>query len=1039
MCKNAAPYSSLGTLYEKTACNYIESGLYVLNIEKYISDGTPDAVIKLYSELPERAANSDFGEFDCNVVVIDTETTGVSPRRDELTQIAAARLEHGEITDWFITFVNPGKSIPSEVAHLTNIHDEDVKDAPTPQEALTQLVEFVGDAKLVAHNAQFDRFFTTNHPEGYPLLENLWIDSLDLARITLPRMKSHRLIDLVRAFDLPLSTHRADADVRATCALYRLLLAGIEAMPVPLVAEIGRLAPREEWETGQVFSYFAKRTAEASDSEDEPTGTRTQLFSLKDLRSRVTKTTVAPKRDAFDINDEDMKFPTAEQIDEAFAPEGIVGGVHEDYQERAEQLAMAQACRKAFATSDNLAAEAGTGIGKSLAYLTPAAITAIENDITCGVATKTNALLDQLVYHELPALSRAIEKKTGHALTYAALKGFSHYPCLRKIQHVLNEGARVVEVQNEEHSQAPAIAILLSFIQQTDYDDIDMLRLDYRTLPRRAITTTSHECMRRKCPFYGAKCFVHGQRQRAAVSNIVVTNHSLLFCDVAAEGGLLPPVRYWVVDEAHSAEDEARRTLSLEISVDALRQLADRVTGESTHNVFVRAERQVTGPPATDENGEALNVSADDFSTLFYALCNKAKAAGSVFEIKAKEFCAHVPDLLFFDDQKSSSYEYIDIWLNRQIRNTTIFGSLTGAARALIEAAEKLTNACQELVGYIEGAQGSGAVQRDIAATAFELKDLIRAADAIFVKATDEYVYSVTLNRKPDRPGNILHAQLYNVGERLNETLYANTRSVAFVSATLTVAGSFRPFEEAMGLNASPASHARTLELGSAFDFDSSMTIYVPNDMPDPTSMRYMPAISQFLTELHKAQGGSILTLFTNRKEMTSCFSNVEPELTANNLRLICQRSGVSVKGLRDEFLADQALSLFATKTFWEGFDAPGSTLRGVVLAKLPFSKPSDPLECERRSREDAAWRKWVLPHSVIEVKQAVGRLIRKADDQGIVVLADNRLITKSYGQVFLDSMPSHDIRVLSCAEIIDEVKTREERRAKDDRKAADD
>ena len=207
-------------------------------LRDYVSDGTPAGVFARYASLPAAAAAADFGDLDRNIVVIDTETTGFSLNHDELTQIAAARMERGEVTGWFITFVNPGKPIPEDVAHLTDIHDEDVADAPTPEDALAQLVSFVGDAKLVAHNAEFDRNFTTKHPSGYPLLENTWIDSLDLARIALPRMKSHRLLDLVRAFGLPPSTHRADADVAATCSLFRILLAAVDAMPSPLVREI---------------------------------------------------------------------------------------------------------------------------------------------------------------------------------------------------------------------------------------------------------------------------------------------------------------------------------------------------------------------------------------------------------------------------------------------------------------------------------------------------------------------------------------------------------------------------------------------------------------------------------------------------------------------------------------------------------------------------------------------------------------------------------------------------------------------------------
>lgn len=206
------------------------------SVYDFIAEGTPEDIRCRYAALEQIAQRSDFGDLDRNVVVLDTETTGFSQHHDELTQIAAARLEQGVITEWFVTFVNPGKPIPEEVARLTDIHDEDVADAPLPDEARAQLAAFVGDATVVAHNAAFDKGFTTKSEGGAALKENLWIDSLDLARIALPRLKSHRLIDLVKAFDAPVSTHRADADVEALCAVYRILLAAIAAMPIDLVS-----------------------------------------------------------------------------------------------------------------------------------------------------------------------------------------------------------------------------------------------------------------------------------------------------------------------------------------------------------------------------------------------------------------------------------------------------------------------------------------------------------------------------------------------------------------------------------------------------------------------------------------------------------------------------------------------------------------------------------------------------------------------------------------------------------------------------------
>lgn len=982
------------------------------SLQNFISEGTPDDVVRRYASLPSRAAEEDFGDLDTDIVVVDTETTGFSFNHDELTQIAAARMEKGEITDWFITFVNPGKPIPEDVAHLTDIHDEDVENAPLPDEALASLVKFIGSSKIVAHNVEFDRTFTTRHPSGYPLLENVWIDSLDIARIALPRLKSHRLIDIVKAFGAPLSTHRADADVAATCAAFRILLAAVESMPKDLVSYIASMATREQWQTRVVFEYFAPQSDESKKTTEDSEAVNN--LSLKDLRrervQRQAKHSETEDHDE-DRHAEELNIPTSEEIARAFSSEGLVGSLYSCFETRDEQVQMAQAIRDAFEKEENLIVEAGTGVGKSMAYLVPSALTAVRNDIAVGIATKTNALLDQLVYHELPALSQALSSiDGGRELIFAPLKGFSHYPCLRKVDRIVKEGPRNREVQGISKTQAPALAGLLSYIEQTDYDDMDGLKIDYRLLPRVSITTTSHDCLRRKCPYFGSMCFVHGARLRAEMADIVVTNHSLLFCDLAADGGLLPSSRQWIVDEAHNAEEEARRAFSIRLAAEDILRLADRVdAAKNAKTVFARAELRVR------------DSQSDEKATLFQALSSKARIAGSAYAVSAHEFCEHMKDLLYFDsNRRGRGYEYVDLWINDDVRRSSVFQELAAYGRIMREKTENLISSSQEIVNYLEEVEGAAEVQREIASIVINLKDQLAASEMILDVAPEGFAYSASLCRKKDRIAEVLEALMVNVGSALNETLYSRTRSTVFTSATLSVDGSFQSFEEAMGLNGEDQAYAQTLQLESSYDFDNNMVVYVVNDIPEPSDPQYLSILEQLLMRVHIAQKGSMLTLFTNRREMEKCFEAVQPELKKHDLRLVCQKWGVSVKGLRDDFLADEHLSLFALKSFWEGFDAPGATLKGVVIPKLPFSKPTDPLSCERAIHDDQAWRHHVLPKAIIETKQAAGRLIRKADDTGVLILADKRLLTKGYGKSFLNSLPSRTVKVRSIDEIVE-------------------
>lgn len=982
-------------------------------------DGTPKDVIERYEKLPELAQQLDFGRLDSNVVVIDTETTGFSFSHDELIQIAAARLDHGQIVDWYVTFVNPGKPIPDDIVHLTHIHESDVADAPTPQEALEGLVEFAGDAIMVAHNIGFDRTFVTRHPEGYPLLENKWVDTLDLSRIALPRLKSHRLIDLVHTFGAPVSTHRADDDVAATCVVYRILLTAIFCMPKSLVRAIADMAPEAEWPTGFVFSTFADdATADENTEIDEERVTGKRLFSLRALRQqRILELPTRPARKDADDLVGSLRYPTREEVASAFSAEGVLGHIYADYEPREEQREMALAIGDTFALGENLVVEAGTGVGKSMAYLVPAAMFARENGVCVGVATKTNSLLDQLVYQELPALAAALEASDPHAqpLTWAPLKGMGHYPCLRKVNRLVEDGPEMRVVNGTEVSQAPALAALLSYIEQSEYDDLDSLKIDFRALPRYLMTTSSNECLRRKCPFFGKLCFAHGSRRRAELADIVVTNHTLLFCDVAADGGLLPTARHWIIDEAHATEQEARSAFAVKLDSDELSRIMGRVSAASAgRNVFTRAER-------------AMSSGDVDQLTLFFGLLAKAKAAGEAFAEVAADYRVHVKDLLYFDpsssgnsrSRKNPAYDHVDVWVNAEVRTTGVFADVAASAAALCEASDKLIKATQDLVGYLEGIDEAAVAQRELAALAYDLRSIRNAAELIYQTAPENYAYQVTVHRKKDRFTDCASALLLDVGEKMNEALYARTHSVVYASATIAIGESFDSFNNAVGLNMGEFSQARGLKLDSSYDFDNNMIVYVVKDMPEPTDPHYLDALNDLLIRTHLAQQGSMLTLFTNRREMEQAYSVVNPPMKVADLRLVCQRYGVSVKGLRDDFVADEHLSLFALKSFWEGFDAPGATLRGVVIPKLPFGRPTDPLYRERAARDDRAWWRYVLPQAVIETKQAAGRLIRKADDHGVLILADKRLVTKSYGKTFLNSLQSRTVRVSTADEIV--------------------
>ena len=1007
-----AAIATLGTAAPANAAAAPGAAKPAANLAAYLTEASPKDIAARYAALPARAAASDFGPFDNNLVVLDTETTGLTMDNDELMQIAAARVEGGRIVDWYVTFVNPGQFVPAEILRLTRISESDLIGAPSPEEAVTKLVEFVGDATLVAHNAAFDRGQITKHPEAAVLKESLWIDTLDLARIALPRLKSFRLTDLVHAFGTAASSHRADDDVAATCEVLRILLAGCDALPDEILSAVAGLASREQWPTSEVFRYFMRKHAEKREASAllSPSRVDNGAFSLRSLRKSRLKVMPArqPKVDAA-ADTTTLTFATDAEIIAAFAPGGLVGSLYPDYEARHEQLEMALAVNAAFARSENLAVEAGTGVGKSMAYLVPALLAAKKSNITCGVATKTNALLDQLVFHELPALAAGMEARGETPVTYAALKGLSHYPCLRKIDWLVNRGIRTAEGDGEIQTSAPGVAALISFVTQTDFDDADNLHFDPRLISRYDYTCGSSECLRRKCPYFGAGCFGHGARRAAENADVVVTNHALLFADVEADGSLLPPIRYWVVDEAHGAEEEAREAFAVEFRSEDLIRLADRCASEDgTKNLFKRLARR--------------EVRAAGFA-------DKVITAAKPFRDAAAEYARTVKTLKkFVQSRQGNRGSYAEaVWLSEEIRNEVTFRGVAEAGARCISLAGPVIAAANECLTALDAMDAAIDLENEVGIFIFDMKDLVAAAEVVFGKTDPRYVYSAYIFQKNDKLSERLCAQIIDVGGHLNETFFQRTHSVVFTSATLTVGGSFDAFSRAMGLNANEYSQTRFKHLDSSFDFDGNMVIYVPTDIPEYNANQrgYLAKLQELLIGVHRATRGGMLTLFANRADMDTCYDVVQPVLDDDGLVLERQRQGSSVKALRDTFVNNRDASLFALKSFWAGFDAPGDTLRGVIIPKLPFIPPTDPLSRIREERDTNAWSHYVLSAAVIETRQAVGRLIRKADDRGIIILADSRILSKNYGRTVLRSMPSQTILRLTCEDIAKDIARR--------------
>ena len=941
---------------------------------------TPAFVAERYATLAERARTRSFGLLSDDVVILDTETTGLSAQENELIEISAARLEGGAIAERFDTFVHPTGPIPPEIMELTHITNADVAHAPSARDAVAALADFVGGRPVVAHNATFDRTFIEHVPGGVAV-SDLWIDSLALSRIALPRLASHKLASMAELFGCASVSHRACDDVDALAGLWPILLTALSDLPEGLVRALADMHPEVAWPYRPLFSYLAEEEVSAAP------------FSLAAARARVLEADASPQH--VDVDElPALKVPTRDEIERAFAPGGLVAAMYPEYEPRPEQVAMALEVRDALATGTHRVVEAGTGVGKSVAYLVPLALTAKRNNVTVGVATKSNNLADQLMFHELPRLARELDGGLG----YTALKGYDHYPCLRKLERLRRSTAEI-KTNRDPADTLTAIAVIYAYVCQSPEGDLDALGIRWRSVDRSSLTTGSRECARRLCPFFPDKCLVHGARRRAARADVVVTNHSLLFRNVQADGKILPPIRIWAVDEAHGIEAEARRQWAVEVSAEEVRTLFERLGNDKTGVI-----------------GRLLSeVAQSDAATLFMGLLAKANASVQRASLVMADVFDRARDVA--RAARERGYDSANVWVSPELRASDAWAELAEAGTVAVDALDQCDKNLKAAVETLGAERPEWVV--DLADAERRLAEVLAGLKLVLAGEDEHYVYALHVNQRLRAGGEALSAERIDIGQVFAERWYPEMRSLIFASATLSVADDFKHFNHAVGLDLLEPGASRALHLDSSYDFDRNMAVVVAGDLPDPRNRdAYLTALERLLVDVHRAMGGSVLTLFTNRRDMEDLYERVEPALARDGLELACQTRQASTRRLRDRFIAEKGSSLFALKAFWEGFDASGETLRCVVIPKLPFARPTDPLSCERDLREKGAWGRYVLPEAVLELKQAAGRLIRSSSDTGVLVLADSRLVSKGYGKKFLSSLPTGAYQRIDAAQV---------------------
>jgi ATP-dependent DNA helicase DinG len=630
---------------------------------------------------------------------------------------------------------------------------------------------------------------------------------------------------------------------------------------------------------------------------------------------------------------------------EVFGPDGLIARAHPEYEHRPGQIEMARAVMRAFEEKRHLIVEAGTGTGKTLAYLVPAIAAALGGNGRVIVSTGTKNLQEQLMEKDIPFLQSVLPKP--FAATY--MKGRNNYLCLNRLARA--QSAPVLEGLDE----VDYFEEVCDWSKESEFGD----RAELANLPEslsfwRHIDARSESCLGQKCPDFDA-CFITRMRNRAQEADIVVVNHHLFFADLSLRNGnygsVLPDYTAVILDEAHLVEEVASEYFGAQVSNYQIEDLVRDLGALPIEDAAV--DQELTHSAARMSR----------FSDNFFMGFRDGRGEEGRYPIIPGTFARKNP--------------------NGELQATPL-GEQYVALEGAIARAETTLDALSEKSPEMEN------LIRRLRQLRFELQFIVTGEDKKFV---------YWLERR--NRGVFLRASPIDVAGLLQDKLFEEVPTVVLTSATLSSGGNFAFIRDRLGLDT-----ADDLIAASSFDFENQAILYLPPRMPDPRDREWAQAAAEEVISILNATEGRAFVLSTSLAGMQSLFENVWAEIDYP-----CLVQGSASKGqLLKRFRETPNAVLFATSSFWQGVDVRGDQLSCVIIDKLPFAVPTDPIVAARqRYIEDtggSSFYQYSVPQAIIALKQGLGRLIRSTTDRGVLAVLDPRLRTKGYGRTFLQSLP---------------------------------
>ncbi|CAM5181660.1 3'-5' exonuclease DinG OS=Ureibacillus acetophenoni OX=614649 GN=dinG PE=3 SV=1 [Ureibacillus acetophenoni] len=911
--------------------------------------------------------------------IVDIETTGHSPANgDRMIQIAIVIMNDWTVEKTFTTFIHPGKPIPIYIQDLTNITDEDVKDALPFEAHAHTIYELMQDAIFVAHNADFDLSFLQSEFEraGLPKLRGKKIDTVELAKIVFPTSLGYKLGDLAMDLNIPLQhAHRADDDAYACALVLKKCWEELLALPQQTLEQLHKHSFRLKSNLSHLF--FNALQVKRSSSEES-----NNIVYFKDLALKKYE------KASLKIANDKLHYPIANG-----EKASLLKKAFSQFEERQKQFEMMDLIWEKLNNHNEVVIEASTGIGKTLGYLLPSIIYAKQTGRKVCISTYTSHLLEQLLSNEIPKM----EKIIGESIDAVLLKGMHHYIDLERF-------SQIIRMKNISYDETLTMLQVLIWLTKTETGDLEELNVSgggalFLDKLRKSPDSTTKE--NHSIDYYQRSLEV------SESADLIVTNHAMLIADLNRKVPIFQNIGGYIIDEAHQFVQAA------EIRDESILTYANW--------------KYVFGQIGLSSDGQLFS------SIRSYAIKTKMVPLQLINDLE-KVFEQLIE---LFDRSMNNIAHHMKMQTIKNKFDTKRVAFLNELLQDQDEAIHQLPEKIQQ---WIDLAQNVGfKIESDVQQLSLEHVSILEQWkywirefkikanewDEIFLNPNSHFTTWVEMDQR-NIPGSIrIYKKPIDVKDTVNQ-LFNEVRknnAIVWTSGTMTVPNKQRYIAEQLGIRKETPVHLFFADK----EYYKGAKAYIVSDMPDIQGVSqhdYVESVALAVTRTVRATDGRCFVLFTSQEMLKKTVELIQESELLQDYMLFAQ--GVtpgSRMRLLKSFQKFNHSVLFGTNSFWEGVDVPGDSLSAVIIVRLPFTAPEEPTfkakSIALQQQGKNAFTELSLPDAIIRFKQGFGRLIRTSSDKGAFIILDRRIETKSYGKEFIQALPPISIEKLPLQDMV--------------------